>query len=106
VAYNFPEPVAKGMPTSKDWNRLQRYLPAQMYREKDKAVCLDLCCSLNSGVADDLLSYRVDLGPWWRPVGHDNWLLARPAARLALSVQRPLRMALHVSAKLRQNRNR
>jgi class 3 adenylate cyclase/tetratricopeptide (TPR) repeat protein len=40
VVYNFLEPVLKGPPPVKDWGRLQKYLPAEMYQKKDEATCL------------------------------------------------------------------
>jgi class 3 adenylate cyclase/tetratricopeptide (TPR) repeat protein len=41
VVYNLVAPVpSKRPPTSKDWGRLQRYLPAEMFQEKQEALCL------------------------------------------------------------------
>lgn len=42
VACNFIEPVSvKGVLGSKDWSRLQKYLPAEMYQERDETTCLE-----------------------------------------------------------------
>jgi len=41
VAYNFVQPApSKRPPTSKDWSRLHKYLPTDVYQQKDEAACL------------------------------------------------------------------